>query len=82
MRSSLSESWLRGRNGVELEIPLLVVSSVAVPLVNSLVVGGVNALVIGVDDLEEISIDGGNSEVLSVGAITKLLWPPLPFTKT
>ncbi len=69
----LSVGNIRGRgsggDGVELEIELLVGVSVAVPLVKILVVGGVYALVVGVNNFEESSIDGGDSEMLSVGAI-------------
>ena len=69
LRSSFSKSRLRSRDGVELEIELLVGVSVAVPLVKILVVGGVYALVVGVNNFEVSSIDWGDSEMLSVCAI-------------
>ena len=60
---------MRSRDRVELEIELLVMSSMAVPLVDILVVGGVSAFSVGINYSEERSFDGDNSEMLSVCAI-------------
>ena len=57
----------RGLEGFNVE--LLVGVSVAVPLVDDVAGRVVSALVVLVDDLEEVSFDGDNFEVLGVGIV-------------
>ena len=64
LRSGLRDRGLEGFN-----VELLVGVSVAVPLVDDVSGRVVSALVVLVDDLEEVSFDGDNFEVLGVGIV-------------